>query len=51
MKVSVNGKEEERVQAEAASHPAGLKTQEDVISFFGVVVVVFKETKKGKSFF
>lgn len=43
MKVSVNGKEEERLQAEAASHQAGPKTQEDVISF---LVIFF--SKGGK---
>lgn len=48
MKVSVNGKEEERLQADAASHQAGPKTQEDVISF---LVFFTKGGKKGKSLF
>lgn len=44
MKVSVNGKEEERVRAQAASHQAGPKTQKDVISFW----FLFFFSKRGK---
>lgn len=46
MKVSVNGKEEERLQAQAASHQASPKTQEDVISFFFFQYYFFKGGKR-----